>query len=95
MVLLIFLVSIIIIGALSVEKTSPKSVAIAIDKTKTTIYQFTCGTNTTVTLPSYYAEENGIYYNPDKNMIKLAAPRTRLQTLNKLGYTEYIGSLWE
>ena len=44
-------------------------------------------------LPSYYAQEGGIYYNPRKNKLKLAGPRTRLQSMYSLGYTEFVGEI--
>lgn len=44
-------------------------------------------------IPDYYAEESGVYYNPATNKLKLAGPKTRLVSLQKLGYTEFIGQL--
>lgn len=44
-------------------------------------------------LPNYYAQESGLYYNPATNKLKLAGPKTRLTSLRKLGYTEFIGEL--
>lgn len=46
-----------------------------------------------VKIPDYYAQESGLYYNPATNKLKLAGPKTRLTSLRKLGYTEFIGEL--
>lgn len=49
--------------------------------------------NSRILFPDYYAQESGIYYNPATNKLKLAGPKTRLTSLRKLGYTEYVGEL--
>lgn len=51
------------------------------------------GLKYTYNLPEYYAQEQGVYYNPATNKLKLAGPKTRLTSLRKLGYTEFIGEL--